>query len=348
MANEPATAFVAFSLGPVQSFIAAARSVRDLWTGSYLLAWLTRHAMEPLLVDPSCGPDVFISPAVHDNPAIDLSDLRSPCLPNWFLAELPASTACDQAAKCEQACRTEWRRLCGAVRSRIHERVHNGGARWAASWSNLWDDQVRSFFDMRTVVLSNAACTEAELERLLGDKRCPMEGSNEHDRLWTDRAELAAAMLAATKSVRHIPNYRPKADVAGQFAPKCSLMGSYEQTGPARLDDSREFWEWFADHVPIRGSRTRKSERLCAVSLVKRFAWAADIAEQVGENPEKMRLEDTATVAATLWLPGDRARSIPELNPDHVRRPTQKGRLERAVAALVQTTPGRRRGRVPC
>ena len=319
MANEASTAFVAFSLGPVQSFIAAARSVRDLWTGSYLLAWLTRHAMEPLLVNASCGPDVFISPAVHDNPAIDLSNLRSPCLPNWFLAEVPASTACDLAAKCEQACHSEWRRLCGAMGSRIQERVHNGGARWAASWSNLWDDQVCSFFDMRTVVLPNAACTEAELERLLGAKRCTVEGSNEEERLWTDRAELVAAMLAATKSVRHIPNYRPKADGTGQFAPKCSLMGSYEQMGPAGLDDSRQFWEWFADHVHFGGSRTRKRERLCAVSLVKRFVWAAGLFKQVGSNPRAMRLEDTATVAAAKWLLSDERKQSPKIDPDQVR-----------------------------
>ena len=40
-------AFLAFSLGPVQTFIAAARTVRDLWTGSYVLAWLTWQAICP-------------------------------------------------------------------------------------------------------------------------------------------------------------------------------------------------------------------------------------------------------------------------------------------------------------
>lgn len=29
-----------FQIGPVQDFIAAARSTRDLWSGSYLLSWL--------------------------------------------------------------------------------------------------------------------------------------------------------------------------------------------------------------------------------------------------------------------------------------------------------------------
>lgn len=34
-------ALLSFNLGPVQSFIAAARSVRDLWSGSAILSWLT-------------------------------------------------------------------------------------------------------------------------------------------------------------------------------------------------------------------------------------------------------------------------------------------------------------------
>ena len=42
-------AFLSFSLGPVQSFIASARTVRDLWTGSYLLSFLTFEAMRPIL-----------------------------------------------------------------------------------------------------------------------------------------------------------------------------------------------------------------------------------------------------------------------------------------------------------
>jgi len=39
-------AFLAFSLGPVQSFIESAVSLRDLWSGSYILSWLTWHAMK--------------------------------------------------------------------------------------------------------------------------------------------------------------------------------------------------------------------------------------------------------------------------------------------------------------
>jgi hypothetical protein len=33
-------------IGPVQDFIAQARSTRDLWSGSYLLSWLMAAGLE--------------------------------------------------------------------------------------------------------------------------------------------------------------------------------------------------------------------------------------------------------------------------------------------------------------
>jgi hypothetical protein len=40
-------AFLSFMIGPVQPFIESARTLRDLWSGSYLLSWLTASAMVP-------------------------------------------------------------------------------------------------------------------------------------------------------------------------------------------------------------------------------------------------------------------------------------------------------------
>jgi len=34
------TSLLKLQIGPVQDFIAQARSTRDLWSGSYLLSWL--------------------------------------------------------------------------------------------------------------------------------------------------------------------------------------------------------------------------------------------------------------------------------------------------------------------
>jgi CRISPR-associated protein Cmr2 len=97
-------AFLSFALGPVQSFIESARSVRDLWSGSMILSWLTFQAMLPIVEQ--LGPTAVIYPSLRDIPLLDLwlhdrtavgrkitlpdAPLRRvPCLPNRFLAVVP-------------------------------------------------------------------------------------------------------------------------------------------------------------------------------------------------------------------------------------------------------------------
>src|SRR5438477_2168072 len=96
--DDEGKAFVSFSLGPVQSFIEAARSVRDLWTGSYLLSYLTFQAMLPILRSVEDPENAFVFPAVSDLPlwqrerqgaAPAEQPLLRPCIPNKFIAVVP-------------------------------------------------------------------------------------------------------------------------------------------------------------------------------------------------------------------------------------------------------------------
>ena len=48
-------AYLSLSLGPVQKFIEAARSVRDLWSGSAILSWLIFQGIRPVIE--KLGPD---------------------------------------------------------------------------------------------------------------------------------------------------------------------------------------------------------------------------------------------------------------------------------------------------
>jgi CRISPR-associated protein Cmr2 len=114
-------AFLLFSLGPVQDFIAAARNTRDLWSGSYLLSYLVGSALTRIALD--FGPDHVIFPNLLNQPILDLllrgelwdhhkaasgrdlwqafdyyskegkRRLLTPSLPNRFLALLPATMA---------------------------------------------------------------------------------------------------------------------------------------------------------------------------------------------------------------------------------------------------------------
>ena len=78
-------ALLALSIGPVQSFIAAARKMEDLWAGSHLLARLAWQAMR--VVCERMGPDAILFPRLRGVPQVDLW-LRDECgLPDALLKD---------------------------------------------------------------------------------------------------------------------------------------------------------------------------------------------------------------------------------------------------------------------
>ncbi len=67
---ERGPALLSVSIGPVQDFIASARSTSDLWAGSHLLARLAWEAMR--VVCETCGPDAVLFPRLRGVPQVDL------------------------------------------------------------------------------------------------------------------------------------------------------------------------------------------------------------------------------------------------------------------------------------
>lgn len=121
-------ALLALSIGPVQGFIASARTTSDLWAGSHLLSRLAWEAMKP--VCEALGPDAILFPRLRGVPQVDLwlrdlmnlpdelfkdcewmkrgtdaNPLFTAALPNRFVAVVPASQAQDIAEKVTRAVR---------------------------------------------------------------------------------------------------------------------------------------------------------------------------------------------------------------------------------------------------
>src|SRR5204862_446098 len=92
--------------------------------------------------------------------------LLLPCLPNRFVAIVPWGSEGAEARKladaCQQQCRHAWQTIWSAVLSRLDEKLkqHIG-------WARSWKAQVESCFEIRTVVLPERQCREAEIGRLL-------------------------------------------------------------------------------------------------------------------------------------------------------------------------------------
>jgi len=335
-------AFLSFQIGPVQSFIAAARTVRDLWTGSALLSWLTFRAMLPVVEE--LGPTAVVFPALRglplmdtwlrmeaglrDVPEPDASARRAPCVPNRFLAVVPhgdgEGESRDLAAKCEKAARGAWAECCEAVRCRLNEslRALPGGE----GWDRRWDEQVGSFFEIRTAVLPWRECgagleavaklhgaeqfeqafPDAARVRGLADaipgKDRPRYGQK-HAGRWQALVDLSARLMEAQRVVRHVPP-STRVSAGEQVPPKCTMFGTYEQMGPGGLEESATFWKEASRTLSVDGVRLRRGERLCAVGLVKRFAAPAFLCQKLGLNASDIRYHDTATVAAAKWLKG--------------------------------------------
>lgn len=128
-------ALLNLAIGPVQDFIAAARTTSDLWAGSHLLARLSWEAMR--VVCERLGPDAILFPSLRGVPQVDLwlvengldvslfdqedwheriatdaNPLFSASLPNRFLAIVPASMAEELATAVEDHLRA-WVAECG-------------------------------------------------------------------------------------------------------------------------------------------------------------------------------------------------------------------------------------------
>ncbi len=133
-AADPAgeAALLTLAIGPVQPFIAAARTTSDLWAGSHLLSRLAWEAMRPLCE--ALGPDAILFPRLRGVPQVDLwlrdtsptgmglpnslfqecewnrgssdaNPLFSAALPNRLVAIVPQSQAVELAQRIERQVR---------------------------------------------------------------------------------------------------------------------------------------------------------------------------------------------------------------------------------------------------
>lgn len=324
--------FLSFSVGPVQPFIAAARTVRDLWSGSMILSYLTFRALLPVVED--AGPGAVLFPSLRGLPLFDQwlreqRDLvgvvpapgpvaiKSPCLPNRFVAVVGRRAGAELVGRCQRAAREAWDEIAGAVKQDLD-------AAWQfapAGWDRLWRTQVGGYFDFRTALLPWNEADERALANLLRGARTfgeafpdaraargLVEAMPPGDRpsyaqdwsigMWQHRLEMAARLEGAGKAVRHYP---PDTPADGSVPNKCSLLGSFEQMGPADIGESRQFWA-HASREPVAGIRVGRRDRFCAVSLVKRLCGSVFFEQALGLDRLDLRFPDTATVAARRWL----------------------------------------------
>jgi CRISPR-associated protein Cmr2 len=312
----PNPATLLFTIGPVQSFIASARKTRDLWIGSFLLSYLTWHAIK--VIAEQLGPDHVLFPSLLGQPLVDFwlhyeksMSVKKPSpdrlwlatLPNRFFAVVPAEQAEELARQAEKAVREEWQRLAEKIWQQICEKVPD-----FESAKPIWNRQLKQFPEVYWAIYKwdetpkkiaelfwHVTGSEQFVKWLKGTK-----GAYEHNQgsVYAACYELTERALGARKMFRDFNN---RTEPAG----KCSLCG--ERQVLSDLDDEsainwreveKEFWckvvEKFSGDVSPDGR-----ERLCAICTVKRFAAKFVFGEELKIST---KFPSTDSIAAAIFV----------------------------------------------
>ncbi|MCP5517945.1 MAG: type III-B CRISPR-associated protein Cas10/Cmr2 [Verrucomicrobiales bacterium] len=288
-------------IGPVQDFIAQARSTRDLWSGSYLLSWLSGHVIHRVAkLDPSVE---IVFPRLNDGPGSMLKLIASlgtpslgggrgatlPTVPNQLLAKVPAGVGKTEVEGAiaavfdwgtdaqDETERSEWRRICDGCRRFLRNKEAKLEATWKTHsvekfesllWE-LWDGQLKDFWQVSWLLwpAPGEAVEEAALAGFFA--RTPVgrlwrtEQPQAKPNEWLMRHQVASHCFEAR---RHTCDFRAWDGVSG--LDKDSLSGKEEALTTK---------EWFKQIPRGKDGKEvalnhlfRNNDPLAAPNLVKR------------------------------------------------------------------------------
>lgn len=302
------TIVVQIGIGPVQQFIGEARRARDWWAGSFLLAWLAGRAMQAVVAPP--GGIAPYGRNLRPDPSVDLmwramqggcSDWPTGTLPNRFTAELDDLDRFVADDPCRKVVDDSFAALARAVKERFVDGIDwdaHGLLGQAALTEVIWQRQIEGYFEVNWVAgASDGAAEDAfwlDRRKLCRDHPRAIEWGD-HCRMMGDLQELSG---------RYGRDGRPRQPIFWNAVRERIKARLYGQAKPNEID------------YPLL--ELAKSERLCAIALVKRLfpllpretlerviGWApygAVAARTQPAAPGAVRSwPSTATVAASPW-----------------------------------------------
>ena len=219
------------SIGPVQGFVSQSRRTRDLWGSSYLLAFLSAHAMRGAN---EAGGEI-VHPVVENDPLYrwvrgrGTGDAPSVgTVPNHFVVKLrgDARPAAEAAAA---ALNASWKRVCGAVWEQFVDDLCSAGNGTEA----IWERQVRTFWEVSWTAGPWSETAHLLARRKHWRSKLPPEEPGDKCTMMHDLQELSGHVRARS---------------GGQQG---------------------EFWKRMRQR--LGSLDVRDNERLCAVAFVKRL-----------------------------------------------------------------------------
>jgi len=236
--------FGLLSVGPVQDFISYSRSLKDLWAGSYLIAYLTFNAMLPFVEE--YGPDSIIFPNLKNLPIFDKwlkekkgidvnydeDKLKIPSIPNRFLV------VCDNSEKMKELFRESENNINQIVSNMKDYLLKEKGIK-----DNL--NFLDNYFELYWVI------NEFDFETK----------ENIVDKLYKNSFNALEQKIAYRKQIRNFNYY----DENTEHKRKCTMCGQK----PAIETD-------------INSIILKENEKLCPICLIKRdFMYFLDSEKQI-------------------------------------------------------------------
>ena len=280
---------VVFSITPVQDFIAKARKLRDYWTGSVLLSYLSFRGIAYIMEE--MGPDHIIYPSLHNQPLVDSllhqrfrlgdflkeidTDLNKlienaqgiAAFPNKFVFLCAESAVHDTCEKLSQTIQHTWETIAETVKRYVSNTVTNNNTPPkdynSESFAKLWNTQIEDFWKYAWASAKVAELSDKDtLESLLSGKTVATEYDVLNDfssGFQTKTARLYASSHALVQSMLAAGKMKPEKVRRPQHGEKCPLCGEREvlhgfaYSGIASAKEYstavRLFWDTIRNHA---------------------------------------------------------------------------------------------------
>ncbi|MEJ5300474.1 MAG: type III-B CRISPR-associated protein Cas10/Cmr2 [Thermodesulforhabdaceae bacterium] len=164
LSPERKAAVMVFSIVPVQDFIARSRKLRDHWTASLILSWLSSEAMKAVIL--RYGSDHIIYPWPVGQPLVELFldilfsfprdwkpryslEIRAATLPNKIVFLVPAGEEKEAAEFVQKSVSGEWKKVAEETKDLVVKKCFRNlqGKVCLEAFERIFDRQVDSFWE---------------------------------------------------------------------------------------------------------------------------------------------------------------------------------------------------------
>ncbi|HEX2958402.1 MAG TPA: type III-B CRISPR-associated protein Cas10/Cmr2 [Chitinispirillaceae bacterium] len=294
-----------FSITPVQPFIAKARKLRDSWTASVILSYLSFTGIREIM--DKLGPDHIVYPSLHDQSLVESwigkefhleqflkeneiitehnnNGKSIASFPNKFIFLCGTTKVEEVLLEVQKTIQAEWERIARKVRQFLEKELGAGD-----TFSVLFNHQISDYWQYSWASARLLTLKDEEITgRVLDPDKWKIEFDTirEFAKAFTNGDKTARCYSASHSLVQSLlasAKLKPARIRKAQKGEKCPLCGEHEvlhdyvkagETGAHEYSTAvKTFWDSARGKFNSAGSTSQlgANERICAICATKRF-----------------------------------------------------------------------------